>query len=442
MAFHCLLVSVNTTTTPYVVHPLGIAHLAGALKLQGCDVRQYDVLARGGLDGIAGIVSEFAPQLIGVSIRNIDTVDSADPRFFIEGAREIIQRIRAQSDAPIVAGGAGFSLFPERLITHLGVDYGIVGEGEEAICRLAHTLENGQRPPQRLLTGAAQSNARWRPVAYDRAVTDFYVRNGGMLNVQTKRGCPFRCAYCSYPLLEGPTFRFRDPDEVAEEFLRIRKDYGGRYVFLTDSVFNDRKGHHLAVAEALVRHGNTLPWCAYFQPSRLERGAMELLRRAGLQAMEFGTDASSDTTLRGMQKPFRFRDVLAAQCLADEFEIPTAHFVIFGGPDEDEHTFAEGLENIRALGRTVVMGFSGIRILPDAPIHQRAIRDGLIAADTDLLPPTFYFSPKIDRTRMERRLTEEWSSDATRVFPVSDTLDSAAQLHKFGVVGPLWDKLL
>lgn len=442
MACRCLLVSVNTTATPYVVHPLGVAHLAGALRRQGCDVRQYDVLAQGGLGGFSEIVSTFAPHLLGVSIRNIDTVDSTDPRFFFERARRLVRRIRAESDAPIVVGGAGFSLFPERLMAELGADFGVVGEGEEAICRLARDIEQGRTPSRGLLAAKPQTDAHWGPVAYDRSVTDFYVRNGGTLNVQTKRGCPFRCAYCSYPQLEGGEFRFRDPEEVAEEFVRIRTNFGGRYVFLTDSVFNDGSGHHLAVAEALVRRDNTLPWCAYFQPLGLDRGGMELLRRAGLRAMEFGTDASSDPTLRGMNKPFSFRDVLAAQHLADDLQIPTAHFVIFGGPDEDERTLASGLSNMRALGRTVVMAFSGIRILPNAPIHERAIREGLVESDADLLHPTFYFSPGIDRALMERRMLKEWSGDATRVFPVSDTLGSVAQLRKFGVIGPLWDKLL
>ena len=62
------------------------------------------------------------------------------------------------------------------------------------------------------------------------------------------------------------------------------------------------------------------------------------MKRAGLYAMELGTDATSDETLSGLNKLFSFEDVLQFNRICAEEEVPVAHFVIFGGPEETADT--------------------------------------------------------------------------------------------------------
>ena len=161
-----------------------------------------------------------------------------------------------------------------------------------------------------------------------------------------------------------------------------------------------------------------------------------------MHAIEFGTDASSDRTLKGMHKSFLFEDVIKSQELADRLKIPTAHFIIFGGPREDEVTFEEGLKNIERLSRSVVFGFSGIRVIPKTPIHKRAIEEGLVKASDELLEPFFYFSASIKRSYIERRLEEDWGERDIRIFPVTSSFSQVSEMHKMGMPGPLWNMLL
>ena len=443
MGLRCLLISINTVTTPYVVFPLGLAHISGALISRGHHCEQYDLLVEGGLGPLADILHRFDPKLIGISIRNIDTVDSADPQFFLKKALHAIEEIKAQTKSFIVLGGAAFSLFPEAILKKLNADYGITGEGEDAICDLADQIENNDAPERgRIFEGRLDLGKNWLPVSYDAKIAKHYVTNGGMLNVQTKRGCPFKCDYCSYPLLEGKEFRYRDPLEVVSEVKRLEKSYSARYIFFTDSIFNDHKGEYLKIAEELVRQGNTTPWSAYFRPSKLNYDDLSLLKRSGLHAIEFGTDASSDRTLKGMHKSFLFEDVIESQELADALKIPAAHFIIFGGPGEDEISFEEGLKNIEQLSRCVVFGFSGIRVIPKTPIHKRAVEEGMVKASDGLLEPTFYFSPSIKRSYIERRLEEDWGERDIRIFPVTSSFSQVSEMHKMGMSGPLWNMLL
>ena len=136
-------------------------------------------------------------------------------------------------------------------------------------------------------------------------------------------------------------------------------------------------------------------WCCYLRPEGIGRQEIALLKRAGLYAVELGTDAASDTTLRSLGKGFTFADALEVNraCVAER--LPCAHFVMFGGPGETLDTVAEGLANLERLEHTVVFAFSGIRILPGTALHGRAIAEDVLSPETSLREPVYYLSPQI-----------------------------------------------
>jgi len=437
----CLLVADNQVITPYPVYPLGIAHLAGALEASGHQPHQFDLLAHGGLNGLARRLSASLPDLVALSIRNLDTVDSTAPDNFIPKAQETMALIRRLCSAPVVVGGPAFSIMPEAIIELFQADYGVVGEGEIILPWLADCLERGTPPRERIFR-AKPADAPWQPVRYESSIAGYYLGWGGMLNVQTKRGCPHRCAYCSYPGLEGNRLRLRDPEAVADDVMRITRDMDARYIFITDAVFNDGQDHCLQVAEALIRSGNTTPWCAFFRPRNLSRDALKLFKRAGLVAMEIGTDAATDQTLGSLNKGFTFEDVVTTNDMAASLGISCAHFIIFGGPDEDDRTIKEGLANLERLKECVVFAFTGIRILPGTPIYERVLREGMLDASQPLLEPIFYFSPKIRREELEHQIKTEWAGRMDRIYPCPFMDKRIRYLHERGHVGPMWDMLI
>lgn len=437
----CLIVSANQVVTPYPVYPLGAACLVTALREAGHRASHFDLLADGGHPALALLLAGGHFDLVGVSIRNLDSVDSAAPEEYLAAIATTVDLIRAHSDAPLVLGGPAFSIMPGELMDLLGADFGVVGEGEELLPWLAGELAAG-RPPLERLFRARPLAGLWQPSTLSASTADYYLRHGGMLNVQTKRGCPYACQYCSYPQIEGRTLRFREPAAVAEEVNRLRDQCGARYIFFADSFFNDSQGHYLEVAEALIRHGNTLPWCAFFRPQGLPPEALRLLQRAGLAAMELGTDAACDRTLAGIGKSFTFAEVLEVHRQVVAAGLACAHFVMFGGPDENAETLSEGLANLDRLERCVVFAFAGIRILPGTGIHARALADGVIAADTSLLTPQFYFSPQVSQEEVTGAIRRAFAGRLDRIYPCHEFSQRIIDLHKIGCVGPLWDLIL
>lgn len=442
------LLATNTTTEPYPVYPLGMAVVARALADAGHEVRQFDFLSSGrDKAALEAAIQDFEPDCLGLSLRNIDNVDSfcGESGWYLAQARELadICRAAAGHDTPIVVGGPAFAIMPEEILDYLGADFGIVGEGERAFPELVARLARGERP-ERIVrpSGPGLAGSDMAPPLLVREFVDFYVGASGMVNLQTKRGCPFRCVYCTYPHIEGRVLRFREPEAVVEDLARMARDFGVDHVFFTDSVFNDPGGHYLHVAEAIARSGLKIKWSAFFKPMPVTADELGLLKRAGLYAVELGTDAACDATLAGLDKSFGFAQALAFNQACVEQGIPVAHFVMFGGPGETMDTVKEGLANLDRLDNCVVFAFSGIRILPGTRMLDIARKDGVIADDAPLLKPVYYFSPHVDVPAMHEAMQESFAGRRERIFPPSEGQARMEVMQRFGHRGLMWDKLV
>ena len=77
-------------------------------------------------------VGEFRPDLIGISVRNIDNQDSVHPEAYFPQVKELVDHLKELGPAPVVLGGAGFSVAPREFMEFTGADFGLVGEGEES----------------------------------------------------------------------------------------------------------------------------------------------------------------------------------------------------------------------------------------------------------------------------------------------------------------------
>ncbi len=439
-----LMISSNTAVSPYPIYPIGLSIVSGALTDAGHDVRQFDFLMENSsMDSIVQGVREYNPDLIGISIRNIDNVNFMNEQYYIDNVKDIIKAVRTVSESRIVLGGAGFSLIPELILQKTGADYGIVGEGEVLMVEFANNAAAGVYP-QEALIGPGE---RLHPDSilsprYDSTLIQHYLQSGNIVSVQTKRGCTRKCIYCSYPLLEGSNIRQRDPAAVIDDIEVLTRKHKAGYIFFVDSVFNDDDGAYLHLLEEMARRNINVPWTGFFKPQGLNDGIVRLMKKTGLLAVEIGSDAACDRTLKKMGKGFLFQDVIECNELFARHEVATSHYFMFGGPGENEHTVSEGIMNIKNLKRCVIFIFMGIRILPNTPLSRMAVKQNIISSGNGMLEPVYYISPDVDKTWLEETLTRAFENMRHCVFP-PDLLDNSLRmLHKMGYIGTLWEMLL
>jgi radical SAM superfamily enzyme YgiQ (UPF0313 family) len=450
MGNRVLLISVNRCLTPDAVFPLGVSHLNSALRRAGHETRWLDCLVDN--QPLASVLSEYQPHYVGVSVRNIDDVLIRKRQTYYDQVGDICATIRKTNPCPVILGGSGFSIFPERLLAQTGADYGIQGEGEAGLLALMTALNRGGdlsgvpglvfrrgdrivSNPQRAATVTEALTAMDRPPH----LVAHYLQNCSMLNLQTQRGCAHSCCYCTYPVIEGRAHRRRPPETVAEEMAQLEAQ-GVKYVFVVDSVFNSSARHVAETCEAIIRRKTKLRWGCFARPQGLTPELMSLMVRAGLSHIEFGSDSFCDCVLETYGKRLTFDDILHSSALAREHQVDYCHFLICGGPGETPETLQATFENSKRLNDAVIMACVGMRIYPGTALFEQSLREGRISPETDLLTPTYYLAA--DMTAEDVFATLEQFAAKSPNWIVGDPTPGytrlVERLRARGVAGPLW----
>ena len=110
-----LLINTNTENSPYPVPPLGLCLVASRLE-NDYDISLFDA-ASGTIQQLTGLLQQFNPDYIGISIRNIDNVFMERPVYYLNDINEkFISTVKKHSKATVIFGGSGFSIFPEEVL--------------------------------------------------------------------------------------------------------------------------------------------------------------------------------------------------------------------------------------------------------------------------------------------------------------------------------------
>jgi radical SAM superfamily enzyme YgiQ (UPF0313 family) len=417
-----LLINPNTEQSPYPVVPIGLCLVAASLQSK-YEVRILDATFDGATRLISSI-GEMKPDYIGISIRNIDDVTLGVEQFYIDGIkRDFIRTIRAACKAPIILGGAGFNLFPLELVDQLGADFGVLGEGEERFYKLLCALDADMDPtsiPGVIIRGQRLHNVHESgtlspslhlPFSTVDQYVDFHpYRARGAYPIQTKRGCNLKCVYCCYPLIEGRSYRLRKPLEIVDEIEEAAARLGQVMFEFVDSTFNAPLAHAESVCREIIRRKLNLRLRSMgVNPGGITDRLLDLMRKAGFRQIVCSADTAATVTLRRYQKGFSKNKLEKAASLIKQHDMPTMWSFIFGGPGETALTIEESFEFIERFIQPLDMVHmtEGMRIYPNTPIFDVAVKEKIIDPSESLLKPVFYISTALGRERLVEIIQEK-----------------------------------
>jgi radical SAM superfamily enzyme YgiQ (UPF0313 family) len=370
------------------------------------------------------------PQAVALSIRNLDNCFVLSPISYFDQTRALVQTVRRLFKGPLILGGSGFSVSPRGWMRRLDADCGVTGEGEQVFTEVLARLEKGRSlegingvigreasgAGDGAPAGAIEQLGQLPPPAHDLCRYGKYLRRGGSVSIQTKRGCPFGCVYCIYPQLEGRRYRLRPPDAVVEEIETIFQNAKSRHFFFVDSVFNDPRAHALAVCAGLSRRKLPVRWMAFCNPVGFDAELARAMAQAGCEGLEFGIDAATPKMLAALRKPFGQDEIRTGMKAAHDASLPFAVHLLFGGPGETwpDVEDAQKFLNECAPANSIFAGF-GIRVYEGTPLEAVAAREGALMPGQDLFDPAYYVSPQLAEHAAEKidriaRRRPEWTS--------------------------------
>jgi radical SAM superfamily enzyme YgiQ (UPF0313 family) len=406
-----LLVNPNLMKPP--VTPVGLDHIGQHLRDAGFEVELLDLAFAPSPEEAIDATMRREWLLVAVSVRNVDDSFAASRDFCLARTKELIDRIRARTDAPVVLGGAGFSLFPREAMTFCEVPYAVRGEGEEPLARLARCIAEGRSPdgvPGLLVRRDGEivdgnpplrhdlaSMPAWRRDLVDNAR---YLREGGQVGFETKRGCPKPCAYCADPVAKGTRVAARTPEQVADELESLAAR--GIDVFHTcDAEFNVPRAHALAVCDALAERGlgRRIRWYAYAVPEHFDDPLAAAMRRAGCIGVDFTTDHAVPAMIAALGRQHTPDDIRRTAAACHCHGLVFMCDLLLGGPGETRDSIRTVLDLMREVEPHRVGTSLGIRLYPGTPLVDRLARRGQLHGNPSitglegnphLLRPAYY----------------------------------------------------
>jgi radical SAM superfamily enzyme YgiQ (UPF0313 family) len=234
------------------VEPLGPICVAACLEAEGHECKVFDLRIDGEEHGL-DLCKRFAPAVVGLQC-NFTTERNRTVR--------LAQRIKRENPGVfVVVGGHDASRDPN-WFHHEVIDAVAVGDGEEVMPPLVDAIQRGHdlatipglmlhRDGRWISTGHAptRKNLDDYPLPARHLIehyADHYYINfhKPLALMETARGCPFKCNFCSVWKFHESTFREKSPERVVRELQAIKAEA----IFITDDIFwmNVRRGEQMA----------------------------------------------------------------------------------------------------------------------------------------------------------------------------------------------------
>jgi hypothetical protein len=413
--------------------PIGLAYVAGQLDPGRHAVKVLDLMfSEDYLADTERAVCEFRPDLVGISLRNLDNQSYLDPQWALPITREVIHRIREASIAPVVCGGPAFSILPRECFQFLEPDLGIAGDAAETFALLADRLD-GKGPysgtagledlpglvyragGQVMVSTQQSSSAFPKPPRLEELDMARYEKAGFGIGIVTKLGDFF------YPTGAGGNRTGSDPwrvirpiDEVVREARDMKTRFGLRKVFFIDNGFNVPPAHARALCRALLESGLDLHWntCLAPIPEACDLEVVQGMAEAGCKLVIMTGMARRDGGNMGSATWLRDLGQVCHRC-----EEGGLHYTIsqyFGEPGDTRETVERKLAFLNEISPAVASLRVGVRVLPGSAVAEAAVREGLISSESELIRPTFYVAPEVkdwivDRLREAVAVNPRWN---------------------------------
>jgi radical SAM superfamily enzyme YgiQ (UPF0313 family) len=432
------------------VYPIGVTYLADFIHRRKPEIRQriidlslFPEPKR--LSAVRDATTEFRPDLVCFSWRDIQIFSphegdsSLEHAFNFYFASNPLKRIVASFEglkqlyryysyiqanlsypwlvakefpkAQIMIGGGAFTAFADQLIEKLPEGtIGILGEGEDAILKVldGQSLDGERyivREGKTIRKGKQASPALLDALTVDLPyLTSIFPQHpdytDDSIGVQTKRGCPYDCAFCLYPYIEGKRVRYRPPEMVVKDISQHYHQWGARRFWFTDAQFITGKESYPQCTEILERilaEKLEIEWSGYIRTSLITPELAKLMVRSGVGDLEVAITSGSQEVLNNLHMGFKLERLYdGCRYLAEAgFKGKVILNYSLNSPKETEESLLQSVESYKMVASILgedrvfpLMFFLGIQ--PNTDLEHRLLEEGYLSAGYNplMLTPT------------------------------------------------------
>ena len=388
--------------------PIGLAYVAGHLDPARHQVRVLDLMfADDYLAEVGNVVDEFKPEAVGISLRNLSNHSYLDTQWALPITKDVIDTVRARSNAPIICGGPAFSILPKECFELLRPDLGVAGDAGETFAEVCNRIEAGE-PTVYDLPGLVYANdggvtlneglcvsAFTSRPRLDDLEMDKYRNAGFGIGVLTKLGS------FSYPtpsstarMTEADYRVIRPVDEVVAEVKELWERYQLRKVFFVDNGFNFPLDHAKSLCSALIEADLGVRWNTCLASFNCDAELIRLMKDAGCALVLMGNRGGDPHDGTGSLEE-QMEAQLEVPRLCEEGGLHYTVARTFGEPGETRETVERKLDFLRRVNPALANLRIGVSVMPGTDVAALALEEGLISDESELIEPTFYIAGEV-----------------------------------------------
>lgn len=369
-----LLINPNRYKFP-PVPPIGLEYIAACLERDGHYVEILDLCFSENIYGeIDSTIKTFNPEIVGITVRNVDTVLYHTNEFFLDDIRDIIDYIKSTYGLKIIIGGSGIITNPEGILDYLNADIALIGAGENTLNSILKDL-NITKKVYYGNFNPSNTCRKLSAINYQK-----YYDSGGVAGFETHKGCSSSCVYC---IEANSMVSFKDISAIVSEIKSLVKR-GHNHFHLCDSEFNESLEYSIDFCNALLKEKLDIRWAVYMRPTEFSKKLFKSMKEAGVYLITLTVDTWKKCTEY-------WTDIEKFVFTAKPLGLKVAIDLLAGFPYETEDDTLEFLNILRRLQPDSISVNTFIRLYKSLSITNLILKDPALRKNLlgDINDPTF-----------------------------------------------------
>lgn len=363
--------------------PLSLGHLAGYLEREkDCDIHIID-------EQLTPLDDEDIKQLViddVLIIVGFTTLTATSGRVY-----ELAERFKKiKSKVVTVIGGVHATVLPDEGLQSGSVDFVIRGEGEIPLSGLVACLESGEGIHEiaglsfilnghiiHNEIGAMVKDLNELPPFPYHLFADSKDKYSGFFSIQTSRGCPYACVFCSQRSLTGRSYRFVNTERAIHDIELLVDTYHATNIRILDDNIGANKKRLMNLLESIVEKGlhQKVSFEAPMRGDNLDEEILDALKMANFNLITFGLETCVDRLMKLINKGETVQDVTKAIHMTAAKKITTGTTLIFGIPTETRKDRIKTIMEVSKLPLDSVR-FNILTPYPGTPVYSQIIERG------------------------------------------------------------------
>lgn len=338
--------------------PLGLLFIAGYLeKFTNHSVEIMDCQAEElTYSEIEEILEKKQVDIVGITAMTFTLLDVLKVVTIVK---------KTNKNTILVLGGPHVHIFPDETIHLPGIDYLVLGEGEQTFKELLDYIDDTKK--LKTIKGLVfKENGRvvntgMRDFIQDldklpfparhltpyRKYSSLLARRTPVTTMMTSRGCPYKCSFCDRPQL-GKKFRARSALNVVDEFEECVK-MGIREFIVYDDTFTINKQRVIEICSEIIRRKLDIGWDIRARVDSIDEGLLKKLKNAGCRGIHYGVESGTTKILKILNKRISIPEIEEAFAITKKQGIMTLAYFMIGNPTETEEDILKTIDFAKKL---------------------------------------------------------------------------------------------